>query len=84
MIFKIILVALSLFGLPLSSNAYGTDASSPISVLGSSVGRAKTSSEAYSNAWLQVPSGARVYRTIVLKAATKNDFWTYTLLWRQN
>ena len=63
-------------------NCYSMQETAGVMTYGSSVGRGKTYSESYSQAMSSVPFNAKVYQRVVLKAATKNDNWTVTLLWK--
>lgn len=83
MIRRTLLIILSAFVINVGViNCYSEQETASVIVCGSSVGRGKSYSEAYSQAASDVPFNARVYQKGVLKAATKTDNWTVTLLWK--
>lgn len=54
------------------------------SIFGSSVGRAKTYSAAYSQAMSDVPFKGSVYQSHTHKPATDHEYWIVTLMWKIN
>jgi len=83
MIRRALLIILSAFVIDVgATNCYSEQETVSVTVCGSSVGRGKTYSEAYSQAASDVPFNARVYQKGVIRAAIKTDNWTVTLLWR--
>ena len=80
-----LLIILSAFVINVGAiNCYSMHEIAGVMVYGSSVGRGKSYAEAYSQAMSDIPFDATVYQKGVLRAATKNDNWTITLLWRIN
>tara|TARA_R110001592_G_scaffold130031_5_gene343062 strand:- start:14169 stop:14426 length:258 start_codon:yes stop_codon:yes gene_type:complete len=85
MIRQTLLIILSAFVIDVGVvNCYSMHETAKVMVCGSSIGMGKSYTEAYSQAMSNVPLDATVYQKAVLKAATKNDNWMITLLWRMN
>ena len=82
-ILRALLIKLSAFVINVGViNCYSMHETAEVMVYDSSVGRGKSYTEAYSQAISDIPFNATEYQKAVLKAATKNDNWTITLLWR--